>query len=224
MRGLYAIADVGILSARGIDVLAFSKAVLLARPAALQVRAKDLPAREILSLLRALQPVCRQLHVPLVANDRADVAALAGCDIVHIGQTDMAIEMVRKLAPALGVGLSTHDPAQLARALEHRPTYVAYGPVYATASKANPDPVVGLAGLHAAHAMASRAGVPLVAIGGITLERAADVAASCDAAAVIGALVPATGAVDMDDVTMRARRLHEMLSAPPVHEPLLAGG
>src|SRR5689334_17379343 len=128
MRGLYAIVDVGILSTRGVDVLAFAKAVLLARPAALQLRAKDVAARELLALLRALQPMCRQMHVPLVANDRADVAVLAGCDIVHIGQTDMPIEMVRKIAPALGIGVSTHNPAQLLRALEHRPTYVAYGP------------------------------------------------------------------------------------------------
>ena len=65
MRGLYAIADVGLLTARGVDVVAFAKAVLLARPTALQLRAKDLPAREMLSLLRAIQPMCRG-----VANGR----------------------------------------------------------------------------------------------------------------------------------------------------------
>jgi thiamine-phosphate pyrophosphorylase len=208
---LYAIADVGILSARNIDVLAFSKAVLLARPAALQLRAKDVPAREILALLRALHPMCRQLHVPLVANDRADVAALAGCDLVHIGQTDMAIEMVRRLAPGIGVGISTHNASQLACALEHRPAYVAFGPVYPTESKVDPDPVVGVAALRAAHAQAIAAGVPLVAIGGITLENAIDVAAAADACAVIGALVPPAGTIDFDAITHRARLLHEAL-------------
>ena len=212
MRGLYAIADVGILSARGVDVVRFATAVLMARPAALQLRAKDMGAREIMSLLRALQPMCRQMHVPLVANDRPDVAALAGVDIVHVGQTDMPIQTVRRIAPQLGVGVSTHNPEQLARALEHRPTYVAYGPVFATASKENPDPVVGLAALRAAHVAAARAGVPLVAIGGISRDRARDIAESADAGAVIAALLPPSGAVDMDDVTARARALHQILS------------
>jgi thiamine-phosphate pyrophosphorylase len=211
MHGLYAIADVGALSARGVDVLPFARAVLAARPAALQLRAKDVGAREMLSLLRALLPMCRHAHVPLVANDRADVAALAGCDIVHIGQHDLPIDIVRRLAPQLGVGVSTHDPEQLARALADRPTYVAYGPVFPTASKENPDPVVGLPALRAAHAAAARAQIPLVAIGGITLERAIDVADAADAGAVIGALLPPTGAVEMDEVTARARALHAAL-------------
>ena len=211
MRGLYAIADVAVLGARKVDVVAFASAVLLARPAALQIRAKGVAARELLSILRAVQPMCRQFRVPLVANDRADVAALAGCDIVHIGQDDMPIEMVHRIAPQLGIGVSTHDPEQLARALAHRPTYVAYGPVFPTASKANPDPVVGPGGLRTAHAMASDAGVPLVAIGGITLERAYEVAPYCDAAAVIAALLPSGGAVEMAEVTRRAQQLHAIL-------------
>src|SRR5580704_11898423 len=180
MRGLYAIADVKTLLARGVDVIAFVRAVALARPAAIQLRAKELPAREMLSLLRAVGPACRNAGVPLVANDRVDVAALAGCDCVHIGQDDLPFDIVHNLAPRLRVGVSTHDLDQLARALAHRPAYVAYGPVYPTASKAITDPVVGLAGLHAAHGLAHAAGIPLVAIGGITLERAPDVATRAD--------------------------------------------
>jgi thiamine-phosphate pyrophosphorylase len=212
MRGLYAIVDVGILSARKIDVVAFAKAVLIARPAALQLRAKDLPAREILSLLRAIQPMCRQVRVPLVANDRADVAALAGCDLVHIGQEDLPIEIVHRIAPQLGVGVSTHNLDQLARALDSRPTYVAYGPVFATTSKTNPDPIVGIGGLRAARALAAAAGIPLVAIGGVTYDRAFDVALYAEAGAVIGALIPSDEAIDMDEVTMRTRQLHSILS------------
>lgn len=213
MRGLYAICDVTTLNARGVDVVAFAQAVLLARPAALQVRAKDLPAREMLSLLRAIVPVSRQLAVPLVANDRVDVAALAGCDYVHIGQGDVPYDIVHRLAPQLRVGISTHDPLQLARAIAHRPAYVAYGPVYATSSKAKADPVVGIPALRAAHAVARSAGVPLVAIGGITLERAHEVAPCTDAAAVIAALLPSDGPVDLEEVTLRARRLHATLLA-----------
>jgi thiamine-phosphate pyrophosphorylase len=211
MRGLYAIADVKTLAARGMDVVAFVRAVSVVRPAAIQLRAKELPAREMLALLRALAPICRHAGVPLVANDRVDVAVLAGCDCVHIGQDDVPFDVVHRLAPELPVGVSTHDLDQLARALERRPAYVAYGPVYPTASKEAPDPVVGLAGLRAAHVVARAAGVPLVAIGGITIERAREVGASADAGAVISGLLPADGPIEPADVTSRARRLHAAL-------------
>jgi thiamine-phosphate pyrophosphorylase len=215
MRGLYAISDVATLADRGIDVIDFSRAVLAARPAALQLRAKGVPPREILSLLRVLLPISRHAGVPLVINDRVDVAALAGTDCVHVGQDDMPIESVRRIAPGLRVGISTHSLEQLARALEHRPAYVALGPIYATSSKVDADPVVGLATLRVAHAMARAAGVPLVAIGGITLERAPDLADATDAAAVIAALLPSEGG-DLAEVTLRARRLDAALTAHPV--------
>jgi thiamine-phosphate pyrophosphorylase len=101
---------------------------------------------------------------------------------------------------------------QLARALAHRPAYVAYGPVFPTSSKDRPDAVVGLEGLRAAYAVARAAQVPLVAIGGITRERASAVAECADAAAVIAALLPAVGVpVDLAEVTARARALHAVL-------------
>src|SRR5580658_10567597 len=139
MRGLYAIVDVATLVARGIEPVAFARALLTARPCALQVRAKDLPTRELLALLRSIAPLCREQRVPLVANDRVDLAALAGCDYVHLGQEDLPIELARRIAPGLRVGLSTHTLAQLDVAIEARPQYVAYGPVYPTTSKAQPD-------------------------------------------------------------------------------------
>lgn len=213
MRGLYAIVDTKLLATRKTDPLAFARAVLAVRPAALQLRAKDWPAREILCLLRALGPLCRNAGVPLVANDRADLAALAGCEVVHIGQEDLPYDLVHRIAPQLGVGISTHNAAQLDRALASRPKYVAYGPVFATASKASPDPVVGLDGLRAASAVARRAGVPLVAIGGITLSAARDLTPLADACAVIADLYP-EGAT-LADVTERARQLHHALGGAP---------
>jgi thiamine-phosphate pyrophosphorylase len=210
MRGLYAIADVTTLLARNVDVIPFVRSVVAARPAAVQLRAKALPAREMLALLRAMVPMCHQAGVPLVANDRVDVAALAGCDMVHIGQQDVPYEIVHRIAPQLAVGVSTHGPEQLARALAQSPAYVAYGPVFATTSKAHPDPVVGLEGLRAAHATARAAGIPLVAIGGVTLENAREVARHAEAVAVIGALLPGVGPVDLAEVTARARRLHSV--------------
>jgi thiamine-phosphate pyrophosphorylase len=219
MRGLYAIVDTKTLRARGIEPVAFARAVLLAHPAALQVRAKDLQPREVLTLLRAISPLCRDVGVPFITNDRVDLAALAACNFVHVGQTDLPIERVRRIAPGVRVGVSTHTLMQLARALEERPTYVAYGPVFATASKELPDPVVGLAGLRDAAALARRARIPLVAIGGITLDRAAEVGAIADAVAVISGLLPPPGTDEsmvavLEGITARARELQAMLSVP----------
>lgn len=209
MRGLYAIIDTKLLAARRTDVLPFARAVLEARPAAVQLRTKDLSARETLALLRAIGPLCRVAGVPLVENDRADLAALAGCDMVHIGQEDLPYELVHRIAPHLGVGISTHNLTQLSRALEHRPRYVAYGPVFATTTKANPDPVVGLEGLRQASRAARAAGVTLVAIGGITLSRVHELAPMVDCCAVISDLYP-PGA-SLADVAERARLFHRAL-------------
>lgn len=211
MKGLYAICDTKLLASRGSDPIAYARAVLEVRPAALQLRAKDVPAREMLGLLRTLGSMCRQAGVPLVANDRADLAALAGCEVVHIGQDDLPSELVRRIAPQLDVGISTHNPEQLARALATKPRYVVYGPVFEMPGKVCPDPIVGLDGLRHAVRLARGAGVPLVAIGGITLANAPDVAQIADAAAVIADLYP-EGAT-LRDVTERARAFQQAFAA-----------
>jgi thiamine-phosphate pyrophosphorylase len=190
LRGLYAIVDTTLLTARGIDPLAFAEAVLAARPAALQLRAKNLGKEATLALLRALAPMCRSRGVPLVANDHPELVASAGCDLVHVGQEDAPVDRARLLARGAGVGVSTHAPDQLARALDARPAYVAYGPVFRTTSKERAEPVVGLEGLRQASELARAARIPLVAIGGIDLARAADVAPWVEMIAVIRALVP----------------------------------
>jgi len=130
---------------------------------------------------------------------------LAECDGVHIGQEDLPLPLVRKLAPGLLVGVSTHSLEQLASALDDEPDYVAFGPVFATASKERPDPSVGLALLAEAHGAAQRAGIPLVAIGGINLERAPKVAEHAELAAVIAALQPHRGS--LEGVSEAARAL-----------------
>jgi thiamine-phosphate pyrophosphorylase len=109
------------------------------------------------------------------------------------------------------VGLSTHDAAQIDAALADRPDYLAIGPIFPTASKDKPSPVVGLDGLRALSERVRREqpGLPIVAIGGITRERAADVGRLADAAAVIQALMPdAASASPWDEITERARALH----------------
>lgn len=188
MTGLYPIVDLDALARAGHSPLAFAERMLLARPSLLQLRAKHASARDTLSLLDALRPLCRRAGTLLFANDRADLALLAGADGVHVGQDDLPLEAVRRFAPSLKVGVSTHDLAQLERALSERPDYVAFGPVFETQSKLRPDAVVGLSGLSGAAARANAAGIPLVAIGGITLSHAPALAQLGALAAVIGAL------------------------------------
>jgi thiamine-phosphate pyrophosphorylase len=211
MRGLYAIVDVESLERRSLDPLRFAESVLAARPAAIQLRDKHGGARRTLALLRGIAPLAARAGVPLYANDRPDLALLAACDGVHVGQDDVPVALVRSIAPALKVGLSTHDAEQVDAALAEKLDYLAIGPIFATASKENPSPVVGLDGLRVLSARVRRAqpGLPIVAIGGITRERAADVGRLADAAAVIQALLPdAAGASPWDEITERARALH----------------
>src|SRR5258708_4272400 len=146
MRGLYAIADLETLERRRLDPVRFAEAVLAARPAALQIRDKAGGARRTLALLRAVAPLAARAGVPLFANDRADLALLARCDGVHVGQDDLPVPLARRVAPGLRVGLSTHDAAQVEAALEEGPDYIAVGPIFPTTSKDRPSPVVGLAG------------------------------------------------------------------------------
>lgn len=208
MKGLYPIVDVDALARAKMSPLVFAERVLAARPPLLQLRAKHESSRATLALLDALKPRCQRAGTLLFANDRADLALLAGADGVHVGQDDLPLADVRRLAPTLKVGVSTHDLTQLERALSERPDYVAFGPVFATTSKERPDEVVGLAGLREAAAKARSAGVPLVAIGGLTLAHAPALAELGVVAAVIGALV----ADSLDDCEARARAFQGALS------------
>ncbi|HEU5076000.1 MAG TPA: thiamine phosphate synthase, partial [Polyangiaceae bacterium] len=179
----------------GSDAVAFLEVLLGARPPLVQLRAKTLDARGTLDLLRAFRVRTRRAGVKLFANDRPDLAVLAECDGVHLGQSDLPAGEVRRCFPRLELGLSTHTLDQLDEALAARPDYVAFGPVFRTRSKHDAEPVVGLEGLRRA---AERVGgqCPLVAIGGIDASNVADVARVADLAAVIGALVPAEAAAD----------------------------
>jgi thiamine-phosphate pyrophosphorylase len=212
MRGLYAILDTDALDRRALDPCAFAEAVLDARPAAVQLRDKASGARRTLALLRSLAPLAARAGVPLFANDRPDLALLARCDGVHVGQDDVPPALVRGLGGALRVGLSTHDEAQLDAALDEPIDYAAIGPVFATTSKERPSPVVGVSRLRAlaARARAARPDLPLVAIGGVTAATAGEVGAIVDAVAVIGALLPEPGE-GLEGARDRARRLHEAI-------------
>lgn len=212
--GLYAIVDTDALAACGLDPMAFAEAVLAAHPSFLQLRAKGLGSGEVLELLRALSPRARAAGVPLFANDRPDLAALADCDGVHVGQDDVPVAVARAVADKSGhplaIGLSTHDAAQVDRGAVLAPDYLAIGPVFPTTSKTRPDAVLGVMGLAAlaARARAARPGMPLVAIGGIGADSAEAIARIVDHVAVIGALLPARStAHPLADVRARAERL-----------------
>ena len=212
MRGLYPIVDVDSLRQLGATPLAivgFAERVLEARPPLLQLRAKHSGAGETLELLRALRPLCSAAGARLIANDRADLAVLGQCDGVHIGQDDLPLSVVRLIAPGLLVGVSTHTLAQLEAALAQKPDYVAFGPVFGTASKERPDQTVGVAQLAEAHVRTRAAGIPLVAIGGINLARMPEVAPHCELAAVIAALHPVR--TSLEGVSEATRALHAAL-------------
>jgi len=124
----------------------------------------------------------------LIMNDRADLCLAAEFDGVHVGQDDLSPDSVRKIIGSeRWLGISTHNPEQLREADQTSADYVAIGPIFATSSKLNPDPIVGLEGVRRARSLTSK---PLVAIGGITRANAISVIeAGADSVAVISDLV-----------------------------------
>jgi thiamine-phosphate pyrophosphorylase len=126
--------------------------------------------------------------VKLIMNDRGDLCLAAQYDGLHIGQDDLLAESARRIiGPARWLGVSTHNPEQLSDADKTSADYLAIGPVFATGSKANPDPLVGLAGVRRARELT---GKPLVAIGGVTRANARSVIeAGADSVAVISDLL-----------------------------------
>ena len=179
LRGFYAVLD------REDAELA---AALVAHACALQIRIKTGGAEQLARVARMARPLCRAAGIPLVINDRLDVALAVGADGVHLGQTDLPLAEARVLAAGrLVIGVSTHDVAQVAAACAGGADYLGFGPVFATRTKANPDPVQGLAGLRAAVTAAGR--TPVVAIGGITPAFARDLyAAGASALCAISAV------------------------------------
>jgi thiamine-phosphate pyrophosphorylase len=153
----------------------------------LQYRNKSGNARHMLDEARELRARLRP-NVILIMNDRADLCLAAGFDGLHVGQDDLSPEAARSiLGSTRWLGVSTHNPEQLADADLTSANYLAIGPVFATASKANPDPVVGLEGVRRARETTRK---PLVAIGGITRANAGSVIdAGADAVAVISDLL-----------------------------------
>jgi thiamine-phosphate pyrophosphorylase len=185
---LYPILDTQLLAAKGCEPETAAAAWLDAGACIMQFRHKAQWTRAVFEQSERVARQCREGHAIFIVNDRADIAMLLRAGL-HVGQADLPPADARRLmgigAP---LGYSTHNPGQLDAAAAEPVDYVAIGPIFMTASKENPDPVVGLEELRACRA---RCGRPLVAIGGITRETARAVfAAGADSIAVIGDLIP----------------------------------
>lgn len=196
---LYVIVDADLAAARGWNVPALARACLEGGARLLQVRAKSVGGAEYLALCDEVLAAARAVGATVIVNDRADIAAMAGADGVHVGQEDLAPREVRAAFPGIRlVGLSTHTPAQIDAAAPQSIDYLAVGPVFPTGTKDTGYGEVGLELVrHARQVVAAGASGgeprPVVAIGGITLERApAVLEAGATSVAVISDLL-ATG-------------------------------
>jgi thiamine-phosphate pyrophosphorylase len=186
-RGLYAIVDAGVLATRGVSLEQYAQELRAAGVRLVQYRDKTGSPQEVLRGAAVLREVFANSGATLIMNDRADLAALAGFDGVHVGQGDLSPEDA-KLVVGVGrmVGVSTHTEEQVRAAGASGADYVAIGPVFATGTKTDTEPVVGLEGVRRARGLTTK---PLVAIGGITRENARSVIdAGADSVAVISGL------------------------------------
>ncbi|MGH9449879.1 MAG: thiamine phosphate synthase [Terriglobia bacterium] len=201
---LYAIVDAGRLGSRSlagaVDTLVSAGVRLI------QYRDKSSSSRELYAVSLKPAETVNRAGGAFIVNDRADVAWCSGASGVHLGQSDLPAALARRMLPAaMIIGLSTHSLAQVAAADREPVDYIAFGPIFATASKENPGPVVGLAALAEARRATRK---PLVAIGGITTENARTVIdAGADSVAVIDALMSAP------DLSERAQEFLAAVSA-----------
>jgi thiamine-phosphate pyrophosphorylase len=165
-----------------------------------QLRDKHRPTRTMVEEARAIRENLKRIGVPLLINDRVDVALASGADGVHVGQDDMAVEDARRLlGPNAIIGLSIKTVAQAEAAPVHLLDYVGIGGVYATTSKNNPDPPIGVLGLTRIAGVFRRRApkLPLCAIAGIDVANAAaTISAGADGVAVISALSLAPSPAD----------------------------
>lgn len=183
---LYPLTDVrmsGLSHAEQVERLSAGGATLV------QLREKQIPPREFYEQAKAAMEVATRSGVRLIINDRVDIALAAKAHGVHLGQDDMPPDAARKLLGDQAIiGYSTHNIDQATNALTLPIDYVAIGPIFATSTKTDTSPVLGLEGLRAVRKVVGA--VPLVAIGGISHANARDVIeAGADSVALVSALL-----------------------------------
>jgi thiamine-phosphate pyrophosphorylase len=184
---LYPILDIDLCRERRLEPLAVLTAFLAGGARFLQLRDKTPSTGERLAIADAVVARAHAAGARIIVNDRPDIARLSGADGVHVGQDDLSVEDARRIVgdDAI-VGLSTHDEAQIDAAARTTATYIAVGPIYGTSTK---DTGYSARGLDLVR-RAAAGGRPVVAIGGITLERAPDVlAAGASSVAIISDLL-----------------------------------
>ncbi|MBV8359179.1 MAG: thiamine phosphate synthase [Deltaproteobacteria bacterium] len=199
---LYLITDRRLAAASG-GLIATVEAALagdaeIARPGAIavQLREKDLEARELYELAMALRPICTRFGAPLIVNDRTDVVIATDADGVHLASTSLEIADARTLlGPSRLIGVSTHNPEEVTVAAENGADFAVFGPVYDPLSKGAYGPAKGLTAL--TDAVTAAKGMPLYALGGINKSRAAEIATLAPSSrpsgiAVIGAVFGTT--------------------------------
>ena len=198
---LYVILDAALLT---IPESECARQLVDAGVQMLQYRNKSASSRDLLENAKRLSAELVARGVTFLVNDRADVAALAGASGVHVGQEDLAAEEARAVVGRSKlVGVSTHNRTQFEHSAASSADYIAVGPVFSTSTKSNPDTVVGTEFIRAVRPLTDK---PIVAIGGITLGRAAEVIrAGADSVAVISDILRAR------DPGERARQYVEML-------------
>ena len=139
----------------------------------IQFRYKNVSTRELIIIAQEMEAICSQHNVPLVVNDRADVALAVGAKGTHFGQDDMPIGIGRRLLTSdTIIGASARTEEKILEAISEGADYIGYGPIYSTSSKSDAEEPKGLDRLHR---MCQIAECPVIAIGGISLDKAADV-------------------------------------------------
>ncbi|ALK08731.1 thiamine phosphate synthase [Blastochloris viridis] len=197
----------------GFDPVALARAAASGGATVIQLRDKGGAIRRTIALAAALKAALAPMGVPLLVNDRVDIAAAAGADGVHLGQDDIEPALARRLlGPRAIIGQTVKSAAHVAAVPLGAVDYVAVGGVFATLSKTNPDPPLGLGGLAAriAELRARKAALPIAAIAGIDAANAGSViAAGADGVALISAIAkasdPAAAAAAVRRAVDRAR-------------------
>ncbi len=203
MPRLYVILDAGLMTGSAEET---AKQLIEAGVRILQYRSKSGNAEEMLDVSRRLAAMAAAGGALFFVNDRPDIASLSGAAGVHVGQTDLSVADAREvIGRKRWIGVSTHNEAQFREAIETSADYIAVGPVFPTKSKENPDPTTGLDLIRRVRGLTAK---PIVAIGGITLERAVEVIeAGADSVAVI------SGIIGAEQPASRARQYLERLQA-----------
>jgi thiamine-phosphate pyrophosphorylase len=221
---LYPIVDVDICRLRGLDPLTLLDAYLAGGARFIQFRDKTTRTGPLVALAEAAAARAHAAGAALIVNDRADVATLSHADGVHVGQDDLSVNEVRLvLGDEAIVGLSTHDEAQIDRAFTTSASYIAVGPIYGTSTKDTGYTARGLdlvryAVAHSRPDTRHDEARPIVAIGGITLERAPDVlAAGAASVAIISDLLTADPAARIR--AFLAAGGHSPMTRPPAPRP-----